>query len=76
MSVYLIFNRNKLSSLNLDLMNRTISKLNKEWHLAHRMPKHATTEQRIEWHLEHSKHCSCRPLPEKLKTEIKKRLKH
>jgi len=54
-------------------MGKAISKLNKEWHLAHRMPENATMEERIAWHLEHSKHCACRPIPEKLKTEIKKR---
>jgi hypothetical protein len=48
-------------------------KLNKEWHLAHLMPKHPTTEQRIAWHLEHKKNCSCRDIPAKLKEEIKKR---
>lgn len=49
------------------------STLNKEWHLKHRMPAKATLEQRIAWHLEHAKHCSCRDIPEKLKEEIKKR---
>jgi len=54
-------------------MKQTISKLNKEWHLTHRMPPNATLEQRIAWHLEHSKHCSCRAIPGKIKAEIKKR---
>lgn len=48
-------------------------KLNKEWHLAHRMPKNPTPELRIEWHIEHAKHCQCREMPAKLKAEIKKR---
>jgi len=47
-------------------------KLNKEWHLTHRMPKNATLEQRIAWHLEHKKNCGCRDIPEKLKEEILK----
>lgn len=54
-------------------MKQSTSKLNKEWHMAHPMPKNATIEERIAWHLEHSKHCSCRPIPEKLMAEIKKR---
>ena len=54
-------------------MGKSISKLNKEWHLAHQMPENATTEDRIAWHIEHSKNCACRPIPEKLKVEIKKR---
>lgn len=57
-------------------MENSISKLNKEWHLTHRMPKNATIEERIAWHLEHSKHCNCMPIPDKLKAEIKKRKTH
>lgn len=49
-------------------------KLNKEWHLAHSMPKNPTIEQRIKWHLEHAKHCQCRGIPDKLQAEIKKRI--
>jgi hypothetical protein len=49
-------------------------KLNKEWHAAHPMPKNATLEQRISWHLEHLKHCECRTdFPSKLKDEMKKK---
>ncbi len=47
--------------------------INKEWHLANPMPPNATIEQRIAWHLEHSRHCSCRDIPAKLKEEMKKR---
>lgn len=38
-------------------------KLNREWHKSHRMPKNPTQEQRIAWHIEHSKNCSCRKMP-------------
>jgi hypothetical protein len=48
-------------------------KLNKEWHLKNPMPKNPTFEQRLEWHLAHQKNCACRPIPEKLADEIKKR---
>jgi len=48
-------------------------KLNTEWHLAHPMPKNATLQQRIDWHLEHAKHCGCGKIPEKLAEEMKKR---
>jgi hypothetical protein len=41
-------------------------KLKRAWHEKHRMPAKATLEQRIAWHLEHRKHCSCRPIPAKL----------
>jgi hypothetical protein len=48
-------------------------KFNKEWHLAHRMPANATLQQRIEWHIEHQKNCGCRPIPEKILIEIKRK---
>ena len=41
-------------------------KINREWHLKNRMPKNATFEQRVKWHLAHEKNCSCRPIPDKL----------
>jgi len=46
--------------------------LNKAWHKKHRMPKNPTLEQRIKWHQEHQKHCSCWPVPKKLQAVIKK----
>ena len=49
-------------------------KLNKEWHLTHRMPKNPTMEQRITWHTDHAKHCACRPIPEKLIEEMERRI--
>ena len=48
-------------------------KLNRDWHSTHKMPENAAIDKRIEWHLEHSKNCKCRPIPEKLKAEIQKR---
>jgi hypothetical protein len=49
-------------------------KLNTAWHLANKMPKNPTMEQRITWHLEHLKNCQCRTdIPEKLKEEMGKR---
>jgi len=52
---------------------RNNSMINKEWHQKHRMPKNPTIEQRIKWHLEHQKNCSCRPITGKLAEEMKKR---
>ena len=49
------------------------TKINKEWHEQNRMPKNATIEQRIEWHLEHSKNCSCRKIEGKIAEEMIKR---
>ena len=48
-------------------------KINKEWHLAHPMPKNPTLLQRIAWHINHAKQCACRPIPEKLKEEMERR---
>ena len=47
--------------------------INREWHLKNKMPKNATFEQRVKWHLEHQKNCSCRPIAGKLAQEMKKR---
>jgi len=50
------------------------SRINAEWHHQHPMPKNPSIEERIEWHLDHLKHCQCRTdLPQKLKEEMKKR---
>ncbi len=48
-------------------------KPNALWHSKNKMPKNATTQQRIKWHLAHQRNCGCREIPEKLKEEIKKR---
>jgi hypothetical protein len=47
------------------------AKLNEAWHAQHRMPAKATLQQRITWHLQHRKHCRCRPIPAKLATLMK-----
>lgn len=47
--------------------------INKEWHLAHKMPLNPTLEQRIAWQTEHLKNCQSRSdLPEKLRKEMEK----
>jgi len=48
-------------------------KLNKAWHEQHRMPAGATLEQRIRWHLQHRRHCCCRPIPPKLAAAMEAR---
>jgi hypothetical protein len=47
-------------------------KLNAAWHKKNKMPKNPSNNERIEWHLEHIRHCTCRPMSEKLKEEVKK----
>ena len=46
-------------------------KMNKAWHEKNKMPANATIEQRVKWHIEHQKNCSCRPMPIKLAVEMK-----
>ena len=60
------------NSIELDVILISM-KLNKEWHLQHRMPKNPTMDERIAWHIEHTKHCTCREMPATIKEEIKKR---
>lgn len=52
-----------------------MGKINKDWHLANKMPNPPaggpTKEQRLNWHIEHSKNCTCREMPQKLIDEIK-----
>ncbi len=50
-----------------------MGKINAEWHRAHRMPKNPTLEQRIAWHIEHARHCGCRPIDDKLRDEMERR---
>jgi hypothetical protein len=50
------------------------SKINAAWHKANRMPKNATIEQRVDWHLAHLKACGCRTdLPATIIKELKRR---
>ena len=49
--------------------------INSEWHQKNRMPKNPTEKERLDWHIEHAKNCSCRPMPESLKQLIKSKQK-
>ena len=48
-------------------------KINKVWHDAHKMPRSATLEQRLDWHLKHAANCSCREMPDSIKHELESR---
>ena len=51
-----------------------MGEINAAWHKAHRMPKNATIDQRVQWHLEHLKACGCRKdLPKTVAAELKRR---
>ncbi len=47
--------------------------INAEWHARHKMPKNPTLDQRVRWHLEHARHCGCRPISGSLLEEFKSR---
>lgn len=55
---------------------KNMGKINKEWHLANKMPENAGLEQNIKWHEGHAKNCACRDSKshlEKLKKELRPR---
>jgi len=54
-------------------MTKASASINREWHEKNRMPANANFEQRVQWHLEHRKYCHCRPIPQKLAEEMKKK---
>ncbi len=47
--------------------------INAEWHRANPMPKNATLDQRVAWHVAHAKACACREMPESIRTEAIRR---
>lgn len=48
-------------------------KINAIWHKVNRMPKNPNLDQRVNWHIEHAKNCTCRPLHGKILVELKRR---
>ena len=52
-----------------------VERLSADWHQANRMPKNATLDQRVAWHIEHAKVCACREMPESIRAEIGRRSK-
>ncbi len=47
---------------------------NQKRHQVNSMPMRWSLEDKIKRHIEHLAHCKCRPMPEKIKLEIKNRL--
>jgi hypothetical protein len=45
----------------------------KVWHKENKMPKNPSLDERITWAIGHGGNCACRPIPESLLVEIKKR---
>jgi hypothetical protein len=48
-------------------------KINAAWHDQHPMPKNATLDQRVTWHLAHVKACACREIPRTILDALKAR---
>ena len=44
--------------------------MNRDWHQQHKLPRSATEQQRLQWHLEHCRNCSCRPFPKGLLAKL------
>ncbi|MCW5695453.1 MAG: hypothetical protein KIS96_01830 [Bauldia sp.] len=47
--------------------------INAAWHEANPMPKNATLDQRVAWHIAHAKACGCREIPPSVMAEIERR---
>jgi hypothetical protein len=47
--------------------------INATWHAKHPMPKPATLDQRVKWHVAHAKACGCRPIARTVVDELKRR---
>ncbi len=45
-------------------------KSNAVWHARHEMPKNASLPVRVAWHLAHTDHCGCRPMPDSVTRAI------
>lgn len=45
-------------------------KIDEAWHAKNKMPKNPTIQQRVAWHIDHSKHCKCQEIPPKIKVLI------
>jgi hypothetical protein len=50
-----------------------MERLNATWHLKHPMPRNASWEQRVKWHIGHAKACDCREVPKTILAEFKTR---
>lgn len=50
-----------------------MSTINENWHRKHVMPKNATMDQRVRWHLEHARACACREIPGTVLEELRRR---
>jgi uncharacterized protein YdhG (YjbR/CyaY superfamily) len=50
-----------------------MSPVNAAWHEKNRMPRNASLEQRVQWHLQHADACACRMFPGSVVRELEAR---
>lgn len=50
-----------------------MAKIHREWREAHRMPKNASEDERIAWHIDHARNCECRKIEGKLAELLRRR---
>jgi hypothetical protein len=46
---------------------------NAAWHERYPMPRNASLDQRVQWHIQHAKACGCREMPQTIVTELRLR---
>jgi predicted flap endonuclease-1-like 5' DNA nuclease len=44
--------------------------INASWHEAHPMPKNPSLQDRVAWHVEHTRECACRAMPDTVTKEL------
>lgn len=47
--------------------------INREWHALNKLPRNATLDERLTWHIRHAANCSCREIPPSIKRELEAR---
>lgn len=47
--------------------------INRNWHLAHKLPRNASIEARLAWHLAHAAECGCRDMPPGIRKDLEAR---
>jgi hypothetical protein len=47
--------------------------LNRDWHHRNPMPRPATFDDRLRWHLAHELACACREMPPAIRREAERR---
>jgi hypothetical protein len=47
--------------------------LNREWHVRNPMPRPATLDDQVTWHIQHEMACGCREMPQSIRREADRR---